>query len=367
MKVPSQWIRRAFLVSATGGTAAAMIIVGSSAQAAHTNPNAGRSPSLMASNPKGPGYPAPKGIYKPFTNCPLLNPLMQESLGGSATGCIAGEVSSGSIKIGNITTAVKSTTKVKHPVVVQFGVWDPPNAGSNQFGGGILPPPNGLSAQLVSSPQSVPGGLLKALGCPNSKRILQRLCNEATHRGGKYLKIYAVAQSAGPITNFQLTTWTQPLKFNLINPLLGSYCYIGSDDNPVVINPTLTGTLVEEVDPNPKAHPDTAVLKIKAATATDTTFVAPGVTGCGPGGSANITIDKEIDTTVGLPSISGANSITLSGVFYFAACYAPNNKMANILLSAFKASAQGSTSQAVGHRITFASLRDGHYGIGRQR
>jgi hypothetical protein len=98
-----------------------------------------------------------------------------------------------------------------------------------------------------------------------------------------------------------------------------------------VINPTLSGTLVEEIDPAPTAHPETAVIKIKAATATDTTFGAPGATGCGPGRSANIAIDEAIDTSVGLPLISGANSLTLSGVFYFAACYAPKC-MANILL-----------------------------------
>ncbi len=365
MKVPSQWIRHAILLSATGVTAAAMVLVGTSAQAAHTTTHAGHSQSPMVSQYKGPGYPPPKGIYKPFTNCPLLNPLMQESVPGSATGCIAGNVSSGKIKIGNITTTIKPSARVTHPVVVQFGVWDPPNAGSNQFTGGILPPPNGLSAQLLSSPRWVPGGLLKALGCPNTNRTVQKLCNEATKRGGKYLQIHAVAQSAGPITNFQLATWTQPLKFNLINPLLGTCCDIGSNDNPVVVNPMLAGTLVQENDPHPKQHPNTAVLKIQGATATDTTFVAPGVTGCGPGGTANIAIDEAIDTSVGLPSISGASSLTLSGVFYFAACYAPKY-MANTLLSAFKASTRNGGTQPAGHRITMASLRDGHYGIRRQ-
>jgi len=44
-----------------------------------------------------------------------------------------------------------------------FGVWDPPNAAPGQFTGGILPPPSGLSAQLLSLPQHVPGGLREAL------------------------------------------------------------------------------------------------------------------------------------------------------------------------------------------------------------
>jgi hypothetical protein len=370
MKASSTLVRRAVLWSATGAVTAAMIVAGSSAQAAHLAPSADRGQSRVVPGQAGPGYPPPEGIYAPFTNCPLLNPLMQESTPGSATGCIAGDVSWGRIKIGNITTKVRGSAKVAVPVAVQFGVWDPPNAAPGQFTGGILPPPSGLSAQLLSLPQHVPGGLSEALGCPSSNAAVQELCSEAQSRGGRYLKLYASAQSAGPITNFELTTWTQPLEFQLINPLLGSTCYIGSADNPVVVNPSLTGKLVEEPDPQPKKHPDTDVLKISAATATDTTFTAPVATGCGPGGSANIAIDEAIDTAAGLPSASGDNSITLHGTFYLAACFAPQN-MADILLSAFKASARASARtsarQAPAQPISFTSLRDGHHGFRQQR
>jgi hypothetical protein len=356
MKASSKWIRRAVLWSATGAITAAMVVTGASAEAAHSTLHPGSSQARVALNAKGIGYPPPKGIYKPFTDCPLLNPLMQESTPGSATGCVAGDVLKGSIKIGNITTKIRATAKVKFPVAVQFGIWDPPNAGSNQFTGGILPPPAGLSAQLVSVPQFVRGGLLKALGCPSKDPTVRRLCHEAQNRGGKYLKIFASARSAGPITNFQLTTWTQPVEFHLINPLLGSSCYIGSSDNPVMLNPNLTGSLVEEVDPHPRYHPDTDVLEITGATATDTTFTAPGVTGCGPGGTANIAVDEAIDTAVGLPTASGADNITLSGTFYLAACFAPQN-MARILLSAFRASARNGGTKAVSIPMTATSLR----------
>jgi hypothetical protein len=356
MRASSQWIRRAFLWSAAGATTAVMVVAGSSAEAAHLIANASPAHSHPIVNADQPGYRRPGGIYKPFTICPLLNPLMQESVNGSAMGCIAADTRTGSIKIGTI------TTPITHPVVVQFGIWDPPNATPSQFTGGILPPRAGLSAQLVGGPDRVPGGLLKALGCPSSRAAVERLCREAKHRGGRYLRVYSMAQSAGPITNFALTTWTQPLKLRLINPLLGSYCYIGSNDNPIVINPSVTGTLVVEKDPHPKLHPDTDVLKVTHAVATDTAFTAPGVTGCGPGGSANIAIDKAIDTSTSLPSASG-NSITLNGTFYFAACYAPKN-MAKILLSAFRASAGvRPASENAGSRITIARLRSGHYGI----
>jgi hypothetical protein len=114
MKASSQWIRRAVLWGATGAVTAGMIVAGSSAEAAHTTLHRGSSQSHASTNNKGPGYPPPKGIYKPFTDCPLLNPLMQESVPGSATGCVAGDVSTGSIKIGNITTKIRSSATVRH-------------------------------------------------------------------------------------------------------------------------------------------------------------------------------------------------------------------------------------------------------------
>lgn len=354
MKPPSQRIRRVFLLSATAATVAAMVLAGvtSSAVAAPSSPQARDSHS----DHRGPGYPPPGGIYTPFTNCPLRNSLMQESVGGSATGCVAGDATSGTITIGNI------TTPVTHPVTVQFGIWDPPNATPNQWTGGILPPPGGLEAQLVSSPELVPGGLLKALGCPSSDPGVEKLCQKATARGGRYLNVYAQAQSAGPITNFNLVTWTQPLKFQLINPLLGDDCYIGSEDNPVVLNPSLSGTLVVENDPNPTTHPDTGVLAVTGGSATDTTFAAPGVTGCGPGGSANIAVDEAIDASAGLPAASGSNSLTLSGTFSLAVCFAPAN-MARILLSAFKDSVgTPAPSGEAGLRMSATSLR-GRFGI----
>jgi hypothetical protein len=360
MKASSKWIRRAVLWGATGALTAGMVAAASSAADAHST--AGSSQARTVLSNKGPGgYPLPKGIYAPFTDCPLLNPLMQESTPGSATGCVAGTVLSGRIKIGNITTQIKATATAKYPVAVQFGIWDPVNAtttnpATNQFTGGILPPPQGLSAQLVSSKQLVRGGLLKALGCPSSNATVEQLCTEAQKAGGKDLKVYASAQSAGPITNFDLITWTQPVEFHLINPLLGNNCYIGSADNPVVLNPSLTGSAIIENDPRPRYHPDTQVIQINDARATDNTFTAPGVTGCGPGGTANVAVDTAIDSSVGLPTASGADDIVLKGTFYLAASYAPQN-MAKILLSAFRASARTNGAAAVHIPLTPASLR----------
>jgi len=277
------------------------------------------------------GSGAPRGIFAPFTNCPLTNPLMQESLGSDFTGCSAGDAVSGTIQIGPV------IVPVEHPVTAQFAVWDPPGASSepngNQFTGGILPPANGQ--ELVDSPENVPGGLLKALGCPSSNRQVEKLCRDAV-LPGETTTLTALAESAGPITNFELSTWTQPIMIQLINPLLGPDCTIGSLDNPIVLNPSVSlANGFAEYPPNTTRYPNLVVIAVPNTSATDTTFSAPVVTGCGLGGSANIAVDLAIDGSDGLPSASGSNSLVLNGNFYIADDFAAANQ-ARQLLSAFR-------------------------------
>ena len=259
---------------------------------------------------------------------------------------------SGSITIGNI------TTPVVQPVNVQFGFYTPP---SQTYYADVLPPRAGLSAQLVTKPDLIPQSLTTALGCPSSNTTVENICQQAQTRGGSYNQVYALAESDGAITNFALLSWTQPVMFKLINPLLGNNCTIGTVGNPIVLNPSLSisgGQIV--TDPNPAAHPDTSVLETQS-TAADTTFSAPGVTGCGPGGVANIAVDEALDTGTGLPAASG-NSLSLTGSFDIAVTEASNDTSvpqpadnAAILLSAFKAST--SSEHGPGHNISVAQIK----------
>ena len=271
------------------------------------------------------GYPAPGGIYAPFTNCPLHNPVMRGSVGGLATGCIASINTSGAFTINGI------PTPITHPVIVQFGVWDPPDAqGGNQFDGGVVQPANGQS--LVTSPEQVPGGLPLLLLCPGSTPGVAKLCKKAITSG--HTEVTAQVLSAGPIDNFQLTTFTQPVKIKLSNPLLGGNCFIGSDSDPIVLNPNIiSGNLTFFPDPDPVRFPTTAVLAILDAQATDDTFSVPAATGCGPGGVAN----APINSLLGLPSPSGNNHLVLNGDSLFADDFSESNQ-ARDLLAAFKAS-----------------------------
>ena len=374
MRASGRRFRRAFFVSATAATTAAIVVAGVTSSAVGAQPKPHASASHI-----GSGYPPPGGIYTSFTNCPLLNPLMQETPpasdpaanGLSVAACVAGNVTSGTLTVGNI------VTPIVRPVNVQFGFFTPPNAsfggdntgGIANYAGGILPPPAGLSAMLSTKPDLIPESLTTALGCPGTNRVVKNLCQQAENFGGRYLDVYGLAQSAGQLTNFGVLSWTQRIKIKLINPLLGNSCYIGSNNNPIVVNPQLSlapgGQLLSENDPNPAKHPDTGVLDITAAIASDNTFTAPGVTGCGPGGLANVAVDEALDTSAGLPAASGVNSLALNGSFGIAVTQAgidtalrqPQNN-AKILLSAFKASVgTPPPSGAQGVAVPFTDLR----------
>jgi hypothetical protein len=341
MRASTLWSHRVLRGTVTSVAAVALIAVGVSAAA------------TSGTTARGPGYPPPKGIYAPFTNCPLNNPLMHEAQQPGFSACVDGHAVSGSITIGTI------TTQVTEPVDVQFGFADSPPSPNTTYPLPTYAPLAGVSAILSTKPDLLPESLTTALGCATATDpTVQSICQQAQTRGGVYNQIYALAQEAGELQNFDLLAWTQPVKFNLINPLLGSNCTIGTDGDPVVLHPQLSvgpgGGLSVANDPEPTVHPNAFVLGLTGAVASDTTFSAPGVIGCGPGGLANVAVDEAIDASSGLPAASG-NSLTLNGSFQIAAdeTYSgPPVDYANELLAAFKASTNGEHS--VKHLVTMS-------------
>jgi hypothetical protein len=175
-----------------------------------------------------------------------------------------------------------------------------------------------------------------------SRRLVGRpavtqLCDTATTSG--HTELTAEVQLAGDITNFSPlapTPFTLPVKIKLNNPLLTGACYIGSDDDPIVLNPMFNpvGTLNFANDPDPVRFPNVAVLSITGSTLTDDVFSVPGATGCGPGGVA----DAAINARLGLPSPSGNNHLVLvDNDALFADDFSESNQ-ARDLLAAFNAS-----------------------------
>jgi hypothetical protein len=229
-------------------------------------------------------FQAGPGAWAPFFRCPVDDPAMlaTDSI-NNASFCVASNSTHGSITLGNITTATGNTN-------LQFGL-------AGQLTGPIVPPSGGALA--VDPVQlSTPVG-----------------------------PVTAVTTSAGNPSNFNLLAGIQvgvpiitlPIKIQLANnPTLGPNCFIGSDQNPIVLQPASTdvsqatihqATLLEPFATNGVPNPAGPVtsLVLTGTVQGDNTFAVPGATGCGPNGS----LDAAVNAVVGLPSPSGNNHLVL--------------------------------------------------------
>ena len=273
------------------------------------------------------GYPAPGGIYEPFTDCPLHDPEMRLAEPGFAMGCIKSITAGGSFTVNGIPVIIT------HPVTVQFGTYSDTDSTGNQVFH-VVPPQDHKT--LLTEPEVIPSGF-QLLVCLSGDPNVERLCETAMTSGHTDLSVQV--ELAGPITNFSplaLIPFTLPVKVKLGNPLLGGQCYIGSDDDPILLNPTFNpvGSLAFEGDPDPVRFPNVAVLSITGSTLTDDVFSVPAATHCGPGGIA----DDSINAFLGLPSPSGNNHLVLTGNdALFADDFAASDQ-ARDLLAAFMAS-----------------------------
>ena len=282
---------------------------------------------LAATPAMAVGYPAPGGIYTPFTDCPLHNPVMRQAAPGFAMGCIKSITPSGVFTINGI------PVPITQPVTVQFGTYSDSDANGNQVFH-VVPPQD--KNELLASPEVIPNGL-NLLVCSSGDPAVAKLCKKAMKSGHTDLSLQV--ELAGDITNFSplaLSPFTLPIKVLLQNPLLTRKCSIGSDSDPIVLNPIFNpvGMLNFESDPDPTTFPNVAVLSIKGSTLTDDTFSVPAATGCGPGGVA----DAAINAFLGLPSPSGNNHLVLNdNDALFADDFSQSNQ-ARDLLAAFKAS-----------------------------
>ena len=259
------------------------------------------------------------GPWAPFTACPVHEPAFVEypptPYGAS---CVAASSPHGSLTIGQTTVPTGSTS-------LQFGVpgADPSNSSGQVSGAGfIVPATEGQT--LVAAPAQVPGGLL-GLMCPSNVLLVSELCSAALNNGLN--DVTATAELAGTPADFRefagLRTGepilTLPIKIHLQNPLLGSGCYIGSNQEPIVLHPETTvagkaGKIV--VDPNGYF---VSFLTVAGATQGDNKFAVPGASGCG-GARLSPVVDPALDLKQGLPSPPGKNDLVLdeatSGVAY---------------------------------------------------
>jgi hypothetical protein len=248
----------------------------------------------------------PTGEFKEFGECPLSNELV--------TDCVFSVTDGGSF------TAGTRTVPLKNPVTLQGGF----------FGSGeevtFVGAENGDT--LSKTPQPVPGGLFGIVAPESWPEWLQEWFNEFINNG--FTGVTATVELAAPASAIKLSTENLinqegtalglPAKIKLDNVILGSNCYIGSDEAPVQIDFTTgkSGELegsVGEVTFNETF----TLITISGGQLVNGTFAAPGAQGCG--GIFSFIIDPLVNAILGLPDASG-NSAILEGVLKDAAAAA---------------------------------------------
>jgi hypothetical protein len=157
---------------------------------------------------------------------------------------------------------------------------------------------------LTPVKQQVPGGIIGLTG-------LDWLVNFLSIEG---LKLYAVTELAGTP---QITDGlTLPIKVHLINPVLGSNCYVGSNANPIVLqltsqttNPPPPNEPISGRFPEKVFFDEQHVLHAENGLFVDNAFAAPGASGCVLTlfGFLPISINGLVNSQSGLPSPAGTN------------------------------------------------------------
>lgn len=246
------------------------------------------------------------GRWAPFTRCPVDDPAMLAADGVRQIPlCVASDAPSGSITLGNTTAPVENSN-------LQFGIVG--NAGSSFS----AVPPRGDT--IVADPVQIPGGLL-GLMCPSDIPLISGICVLLTDN--ELNNVTATVQPAGDPSDFDFeatgTTGepilTLPVKIHLENPLLAESCFIGSDDDPIMLRPenlTIPTGSFERFDGDGTSNPDGVMFRLNLSEGAlgDDFFAVPAARGCGLFGL----IDAAINLRSGLPSPAGNNSLVLDDV-----------------------------------------------------
>ena len=229
-----------------------------------------------------------KEDFARFVNCPIEQ--------GRA--CLYAETLKGEFKLGN------KSVPISTPVILQGGI---AANGFNEYP--LLSPRFGVPP-LSKSPQEVPGGLT---GISSSV-------------GGP---VYATAELAGtPIIDPvalgfaapKSTAVYLPFKVHLENEELGPNCYIGSNEEPIVLKLTTAKTQPPEGTEPIEGSVGTNegldkgdILAFYGMRLVDNAFSAPAAKNCGTSSLTEPIITAAVNAAEGLPSAAGKNVAIMEG------------------------------------------------------
>ena len=232
---------------------------------------------------------AAKEYFKKFVDCPVT----------AGEYCTYAETLSGEFKLGS------KTAPIENPLVLQGGL---KSLGTLQEITLPLIPPLYGAEEVSKTSQKLPGGLTGIEGIGGEVSATAELIT-----GGTVLVAPANLFGVEPAV-------TLPIKIHLQNEMLGENCYIGSDEDPIVLHLTdfttdppagtepISGKKGEEVSINRGRG-----FELLGNTLVDNTFAVPAATGCGTNALLVPVVTALVNTDAGLPSAAGKNVAILNG------------------------------------------------------
>lgn len=262
----------------------------------------------------GTAVAAPTGQYADFNGCPYSNPNVQT--------CVFSKTTSGSIKLGNNTVPITSST----PIYLRGGV--------RENGDGTQTWYNAVNGVPTLSPTKlkVPGGLIGLVSTGGFTGFLIDVFNAAV---ADVNDVYATAELVGGVRfNFNNTLSQTgegvylPVRIKLENPFLGDGCYIGSSSNPVQLSLT-TGTTAPPPPNTPitgargtvTQNSDFTIITVDGVKLVNNSLAVPAATNCGYLPLDKLLITAGVNAKTGLPSAAGKNHAILQGITKIAGTY----------------------------------------------
>ncbi len=245
--------------------------------------------SSSASAAKNPLNVIHKEEFAKFVNCPT----------NIDKACVYSETLSGEFKFGS------KSVPITNPVIMQGGYLE--------LGFGVYPldPPLYGAEAVSKTSQPVPGGLTglsEQIGGP---------VNATAEVAGEVL-LRPDAISFGENIGIKL-----PIKVHLENEELGPNCYIGSDEEPIVLRLT-DGTTEPPAGTEPisgavgtnEGRDKGRLLTFIGNKQVDNTFEVPAAKNCGTNALLEPVITAAVNAAEGLPSAPGKNVAILEGNLY---------------------------------------------------
>jgi hypothetical protein len=281
---------------------------------------------VLAGGAWGFTEPGITGTYSDFTNCP--SPTVSPN-----RGCLHVYTKTGVVQIGNATVPISVPGITLDMAVVgeEGRSFESPECeafdalvGDGEEGC-VVSPPHGV---LNGPAQPVPGGLLGTLGNMRLGAVTAKVEWAAPPPPNK---VFGVAAAELPVPFFTLNenallsgadvvVAVLSVKFHLMNPFLGANCYIGSAQNPVVIE--LTQGTTSPPPPNKPligkpsrvvASKEGRIAQLTGGRLVANSFAVPAASGCG-NSSAGGLLDGAIDRKLSLPSPAGHNAIVVEPI-----------------------------------------------------